>query len=111
MTQDYFDIIAKAKKELNYWVNLEVPNYHSLQFIFPFVEGDKHIKTWIFYKMNQDIYENEVNGSTSAIKSKFLNLIKKYEMPIEVIQRMEFEVDSDENVKENYEGNYFYRLR
>lgn len=65
----------------------------------------------IFYKINKDIYENEANGNTSAIKSKFLNLIKKYEMPTEVIQRMEFEVDSYENVKENYEGNYFYRLR
>jgi hypothetical protein len=109
--QNYFDIIAKAKKEFDTWVQNEPMHFKCLQFVFPFSESDTTITTWIFFLHDNDIKENEINGNTRLIKEKFKILIKKHRMPSEVIDNMLFEIDSNENVKSNFEGNYFYRLR
>ncbi len=109
--QDYLNIVALAKKEFDSWIRTKTINFKCLQFVFPFVETDKEITTWIFFLKDENINEYIENGTVDLIKSKFKNLLIKHNLPGDVIDIMKFEVDSDENVQTNFEGNYFYRLR
>lgn len=109
--QDYFDIVAQAKKKFDGWVNTTEIRFRCLQFVFPFLETDKEITTWIFFLMDDDLEKFKKDGTVDLMKNKFKELLIMSNMPKDVVEAMKFEVDSDENVKTNFEGNYFYRLR
>ena len=51
------------------------------------------------------------NGTVISIQEKFKKFLRKNNLGEDIISLIKFEVDSDENVKLNFEGNYFYRLR
>ena len=108
---DDFNKVAIAKKEFSEWIINKPFNFKCLQFIFPFTETDKEITTWIFFQKNKDVVKHKKTNTLNLIINKFKVLLLNQGLSEETVNTMKFEVDSDENVKNNYEGNYFYRLR
>jgi hypothetical protein len=45
------------------------------------------------------------------MKNCYLSLLRDFGYPFDKFPNVVFEFDSDENVRKNYAGSYFYRLR
>jgi hypothetical protein len=69
------------------------------------------LEIYIFYKSNVLLQRNLENGITEKIKTLILEKLNQLGYFSEFSSNVLFEFDSDENVKKNYKGNYFLRLR
>lgn len=65
----------------------------------------------IFFETNRQLKEYKENGMIDYIKEEFIEILDKIGYTKKFIDGVDIEFDSDENVKRNYEGNYFYRSR
>lgn len=45
------------------------------------------------------------------MKRVYLDCLRESGYPFDEFPNVAFEIDSDENVRKNYAGSYFYRLR
>jgi len=93
------------------WTKQNEIRLHAIECLVPFVLTDKNLSIWLFYDTEKttNLYEN--NGTNEVVKNKCLNLLVELNYPTEYLKQVSFLTDSDENVKKNYEGSYFYRLR
>ncbi|EDY16741.1 hypothetical protein CfE428DRAFT_5704 [Chthoniobacter flavus Ellin428] len=68
-------------------------------------------RAYVFYKSQKDIPAAEAFGLSERIKNIVYQELGKAGRgkPEEI--RVDFEFDSEENVKRNYEGDYYNRLR
>jgi hypothetical protein len=108
--QDYVNIVTSSRRKFLHWTKEKYVRFKSLQHLFPKDEGKLEITNIIFYNKDSDINEYDKDGSTSTIIKKFKELLQLNGLPMIVIDAMVFEIDSDENVKLNYDGNYFNRI-
>jgi hypothetical protein len=51
------------------------------------------------------------DGTTTKLQEEFLSILNAAGYPAEWLSGIAFSLDSHENVKGNYQGSYFYRLR
>jgi len=105
------DYVDRVKKIMIDWARQNKICLKTIECVVPFVLTDKSLSVWVFYDTNQIKDEYEKNGTNEVVKNKYLNLLTELNYPKEYLTEVSFFIDSDENVKENYEGNYFYRLR
>ena len=108
--QDYFDIVANSRKEFLKWLKENFDGFKSLQHIFPEDDNEIEIQNILFYNNEEEIIKYNNDGTTNLIIAKFKEVLKLKGLPKNVIDVMSFEIDSDENVQLNYEGNYFNRI-
>jgi hypothetical protein len=106
-----FKIIEAAKEKLIRWAKSQDIPLFNVEFVVPFVDNDFGLFVWLFYTLNQMVEELSMIGISEKVKSEFINILFELGYPKILIQFVEFEFDSDENVQKNYEGSYFYRLR
>ncbi|HEY4312745.1 MAG TPA: hypothetical protein VGN12_25065 [Pirellulales bacterium] len=75
------------------------------------VEGKTKFRAYVFFKKDSDIHDRSLDGTIDQIKEVVYEDLEN----VSPLQRpdltVEFEIDSDENVKKNYQGNYSLRLR
>jgi hypothetical protein len=83
----------------------------KVECVVPFVLTDRSLSVWLFYDTDQTKSDYAINGTHERVKDKYLHLLTELNYPSDYIKEVEFYIDSDENVKKNYEGSYFYRLR
>lgn len=72
--------------------------------------SDSHA-LWVFYPKNKDLEKYNKNGTSEKIRQCYVKSLEAHNFPFSEFPRVGFEFDSDENVRKNYAGNYFYRLR
>lgn len=106
-----FDFTTSAKESMLLWTKKENIHLFRIEYIIPFVLTDKSLEIYLFFDTDQRMKEYDIDGTTDSIKRKFLSTLSELHYPIDYLNEVDFVIDSDENVKKNYEGNYFYRLR
>lgn len=67
----------------------------------------------VFYENDIDVKRNLENGMSEWLRQKFLEELDcvKERYFFSDLPKMSFEFDSEENVRLNFQGNYFLRLR
>ncbi len=69
------------------------------------------IEVYIFYPTDQDVKENERSGTSQAVRSLFEQELDKVLRGPKSGTELRFVFDSSENVRKNYDGVYYNRLR
>ena len=79
---------------------------------FMFFSPEKNsFGAFVFYRWNRQIEEAEELGLTSQIKNAVFEELEKVGRGNRGAIRVDFEFDSHENVEQNYEGDYYMRLK
>jgi hypothetical protein len=104
------DFTEKVRKATTDWTKENNVQLFKIEFVIPLVLTDKSLSVWLFFDTNDRLNEYELNGTTEKVKCHFMRFLKNMNYPTDYLNEVDFFVDSDENVKANFEGNYFYRL-
>jgi len=105
------DFAGRLKKLILDWTKQNGIRLHMVDSVVPFVLTDKSLSVWLFYDTDKTKNDYEINGTNEIVKNQCLHLLTELNYPIDYLKEVTFYIDSDENVKKNYEGSYFYRLR
>jgi hypothetical protein len=112
MTRDLqFEIIEVARPRILAWAARERIPLHRVEYVAPFVESDLSLSVWLFYDTDRSLAEWARNGGSDRLGRQFLIILSELGYPDELAAQVGFQLDSDENVRNNFEGSYFYRLR
>ena len=103
--------VDKAESLMLAWAKNENIHIFQIEFIIPFVLSDKSLVVYLFFDTNQRMMEYNSNQTTENVKQKFIDILKKLDYPNDYLPQVSFVIDTDENVRENYDGSYFGRLR
>lgn len=106
-----FEILEDVKNEILKWAENEAINLYKIEYVVPFVEEDFSFDVWFFYQTDEESMKYEKDGTSERVKQRFLNLMCSKAYPEQFLSKVIFVFDSDENVQNNFEGSYFYRLR
>ena len=79
-------------------------------FIF-FSEDHDLFIAYLFFNTQSDLITAEQSGLTGKIKSSVANELERVGRGDNAALNIRFEVDTDENVKNEYDGDYYSRLR
>jgi len=74
-------------------------------------QGDNGFRAYVFLETDCDIEECTKNGTVDELKQFVVQELTSAGKWTENKTVIAFELDSDENVTANYEGDYFLRLR
>ncbi len=105
------DFVDRIKMSILDWTKQNGIKLHMVDYVVPFVFTDKSLSVWLFYDTDKTKSDYEINGTNEIVKNQYLHLLTELNYPTDYLKEVTFIIDSDENVKKNYEGNYFYRLR
>lgn len=105
------DFVDRLKKLTLDWATQNEIRLHTVDCVVPFVLTDKSLSVWLFYDTDKTRSDYEINGTNDLVKNQYLHLLTELNYPTDYLEEVTFFIDSDENVKKNYEGSYFYRLR
>ena len=106
-----FEIIESVKKDLLQWSQSKGIRLCHLESVVPFVETDDTLHTVFFYETNADVALYKGNGTSNQIIAYYFDLLRRFGSLVEHSKVNSIEFDSDENVKRNYQGSYFHRMR
>lgn len=80
--------------------------------VYMFYDSDTNdFGAYIFYRWEHQIKEAEKSGLSSRIKNDVFEELEKAGRGSKEAIKVNFEIDSHENVEKNYEGDYYNRLR
>jgi hypothetical protein len=105
------DFIDKAEQVMMQWAKENNIELYKVDFVVPFVLTDKSLTVWLFFDTDDRVEEYKNNATIERVKNQFIKCLKDLYYPPDYLTQVDFVVDSDENVKTNFEGNYLYRLR
>jgi hypothetical protein len=106
-----FAHIDAAKAQLLTWAAARDIPLVRVEFVVPFVDTDFSLSVWLFYDTDLNIARCNDDGTTADVRQEFVSILGAAGYPAEWLPDITFQVDSHENVEQNYEGSYFYRLR
>ena len=105
------NFVDRLKKLILDWTMQNEIRLHWVDYVVPFVLTDKSLTVWLFYDTDKTKSDYEINGTNEIVKNQYLHFLTKLGYTIDYLKEVTFYIDSEENVKKNYEGSYFYRLR
>lgn len=108
-----FSAIEAALSELILGARLAGIHFkHTELAEFP-AEWDPNLVVLIFYEYDADVQTYDRNGTREWVEDKFIEELNevKAQFRFTELPKIQFEFDSVENVKKNYQGSYFFRLR
>ena len=106
-----FKYINLAKQKIVFWAENNNVKLDKIEFVVPFTVGNKSLIVWLFYLDNETLKKYKIDETYHKTKEVFFNILKELGYPKDYLDEVKFEVDSTENVKTNFEGKYFNRLR
>jgi len=106
-----WDIIDKAKVSILEWAKDQGSPIFRIEYVATFEDWDNGIEVIVFFDKDAEKYRVENTCFIIKIREHYLHLLEELKYPFDKFPRITFLFDSDENVKKNYEGSYFYRLR
>ena len=103
-----WNFIEKAKAVLMNWSHTNNIHLFAVHFVpLP----DFSLEVYVFYERDIDITQNQQNGVSDRIKQVFLKTLYDLNYMKIFNNNVTFTFDSNENVINNYQGSYFFRLR
>lgn len=115
--QDREEMNLLRKKQEAYIKQVEVDvfsgNHTFLKDIYKFLyicQFGQLLEIFVFYKSIEQLNENIQNQNTEKTKKWIIQRLNNIGYMKEFGDNIRFEFDSDENVKKNYKGNYYFRL-
>jgi len=106
-----WSIIETARQELIRFAIARGIRIHSVHYVATFEAWDSGIEVWIFFQTDSDLREHKEANATKSLEAEYLRILRQLDYPFERFPDVGFHFDSDENVRQNYEGSYFDRLR
>tara|TARA_R110000765_G_scaffold78806_2_gene155145 strand:- start:342 stop:719 length:378 start_codon:yes stop_codon:yes gene_type:complete len=85
-----------------------VPTFNQFS-ILPQMDVD--FRAYIFLNTDADIIEANEAGLVTEMRAFVIELLKQARPDLGSKFSVDFETDSFENIKKNYDGNYSFRLR
>ena len=83
----------------------------NLHEFFVLDSSETYFGAFVFFETRLQIEQAKQSGLVERIKEEVFREMEKAGRGIPMEIRVDFEFDSHENVVENYEGDYFNRLR
>ncbi len=103
-------IEEKQNKYLSILKSDILKKYNKIYKLFYIGIYGKEVYIYVFYKTNKDLSDNLKNGLTDIIFKEIKNCLNEIGYIDEFNDNITIEFDSDENVKKNYQNNYYLRL-
>jgi hypothetical protein len=103
--------VERLKKLMIEWAKQNEIRLHTIECVVPFLLTDKSLEVWLFYDTEETKHKYETNGTNDLVKNQYLHHLTELNYPTDYLKEIIFHIDSDENVKKNYKGNYVHRLR
>lgn len=79
--------------------------------VYVLAQRDVDFRAYIFFRTEHDVAKCRRSGVTERIKEAIIEELHRVGRGGKTGISVDFEVDSDENVRANFEGDYFLRLR
>lgn len=74
-------------------------------------QRDVNFRAYVFFEKDSDIEKCKIEGIIQEIENFVFNELERFGRGSREEIAIDFELDSNENVKANFEGNYFLRMR
>lgn len=82
-----------------------------LHYFYIMHQGDDSFRAYVFFNKDQDIKEAQEGGLFQDIENFIYKELERFEKGKRKNITLVIEFDSHENIEQNYEGDYFLRLR
>lgn len=106
----YNQSIRDADAAFTRWCSDNGVPLHTIDHVITWQTWDDGIGVYLFLENISDVDALDREQS-DQIKATYLEFLKEFDYPFDKFPNIGFEIDSDENVKKNYAGSYFNRLR
>jgi hypothetical protein len=106
-----FTLIDEVNSSILSWAKEKGISIFRIENVATFENWDNGIGVYIFYPNDEYKEKSDSQGFNSQIEKQYLDLLKILGYPFDKFPNVTFYFDSHENVINNYEGSYFYRLR
>jgi hypothetical protein len=110
MKDNYNKSVKLTDDEFKNWCQKKAITIFRIEHVITWEDWDDGIGVYIFTETNKELFDL-TKSQIEILKSEYLNGLKRNNYTVDKFPNVVFEFDSDQNVKENYEGSYFYRLR
>ena len=108
--KNQFEILEKAETDIFKWAKEEGIKLYHMEFVPSHYESNGG-HTIFFYETDADLNLYNKSGVTSQVISQYFSFLRIHGYSEDDIKRNSVNFDSDENVKKNYRGSYFLRMR
>ena len=109
--EQQFAYIDLARKSFLPWATGRGIPLRRIEFVVPFVETNFGLSVWFFYETDEQLGRSGVERWPDRLTGSFIGLLRTLGYAPDWLTQVVFTFDSHENVVQNYEGSYFYRLR
>ncbi len=109
MKSEYNKSVTRTETEFINWCENQEIKIFKIHYVITWEEWSDGIGVYIFVKTNEEL--EKIEDKKYQLENKYKEFLEKNNYPFNKFPNVVFEFDSDENVENNYEGNYFYRLR
>jgi hypothetical protein len=111
MKDKYYELIEQAEELTLQWaIGQGIPLY-KIDCVVVFEEWSNGIGVYIFFENEEDRLMAQEKGILKEIENYHSGILREMGYPFNKYPEVNYIFDSDENVRKNYEGNYFFRLR
>jgi hypothetical protein len=111
MTKErYNQSVRDADKAFVSWCEENAIPLYKIEHVITWEDWDDGIGVYFFLPNMTDV-ENLRPKQSDEMKHMYLKLLNDSGYPFVKFPNVSIEIDSDENVRKNYSGSYFYRLR
>lgn len=111
MNHPGFQALNRAREEVEDWAQGRKLPLHRIEFVATFETWDSGVGVWVFLRTEADLERAKSEGVTVELTDVMLNALQIAAYPFDTHPNVLFEFDSHENVRKNYRGSYFLRLR
>lgn len=105
-----FDLLERTELEVMAWANSKGRAVHCMHWLPAFIWPGS-VSVWVFAKSNAELDTWHNESWVDGLKERLITALIEQGLSEDIARGLEVVVDSDQNVQENYEGSYFYRLR
>lgn len=109
-TQLFNESVKKADATFSEWCKEHAIPLHGIEHVITWQKWDDGIGVYFFLHKIEDLMKLRPEKS-QEMKEAYLKFLSESGYPFEKFPNVVFEIDSDENVRKNYGGSYFNRLR
>lgn len=107
---DYDRSVTLADQAFKDWCRSNDVPLHGIRHVITWEDWDDGIGVYIFMETMSQRDRLSLD-EIDEMKSRYLEFLRDFGYPFDKFPNVVFEFDSDENVRKNYAGSYFYRLR
>jgi hypothetical protein len=102
--------LKAAEQAFKNWVKSNGISIERVEHVATFEKWDKNTEIYIFFTTDLEMKRVRSENEFPEIENQYRQFLLNAKYPFDHWPVI-FVFDSEENVKKNYEGNYFYRLR